>query len=257
MIGAVIVTVPGCYYILSIPSGGSDEHHVPGAPNESAKEGAKVPHEQEDEDESSEGQDTEGASEDESGDEGTGKKSQGSAGEEDKNESQDQGGEDDETSGSDDNLKVSDTPESGGDVEGVGFKGPSQKVSDNKSAADTRKSFPDAKGGRKKRIESSMGTPVGAYTKEREGEEGSGKDQVSIQRKELVIVETDVAVLKAVSSKEPMDSNQMSGKQEGLSNTDTKHSTPLEMNPEKSKKGEGSVETAKLKGTVKTDRPPV
>lgn len=49
----------------------------------------------------------------------------------------------------------------------------------------------------------------------------------------------------------------MSGKQEGLSNTDTKHSTDIASNPEKSKKGEGTPETAKLKGTVRPSRPQV
>ena len=49
----------------------------------------------------------------------------------------------------------------------------------------------------------------------------------------------------------------MSGKQEGLSNTDTKHSTDIANNPEKSKKGEGTPETAKSKGTIDPGRPQV
>lgn len=57
------------------------------------------------------------------------------------------------------------------------------------------------------------------------------------------------------SSKSAGDQNSQSGKQEGLSNTDTKHSTDIEGNPEKSTKGEGAPESAKLKGTVDTDRP--
>lgn len=47
----------------------------------------------------------------------------------------------------------------------------------------------------------------------------------------------------------------MSGKQEGMSNDDTKHSSAIHEHPEKSKKGEGVAESAKLKGTVSTDRP--
>ena len=47
-----------------------------------------------------------------------------------------------------------------------------------------------------------------------------------------------------------------SGKQEGLSNTDTKHSTDIANDPDKSKKGEGAPETAKSKGTVDPTRPP-
>lgn len=46
-------------------------------------------------------------------------------------------------------------------------------------------------------------------------------------------------------------------KQEGLSNTDTKHSIDISQSPEQSKKGEGTAETAKVKGTIKPDRPTV
>jgi len=47
----------------------------------------------------------------------------------------------------------------------------------------------------------------------------------------------------------------MSGKQEGLSNADTHHTSQISKQPEKSKKGEGVAESAKLKGTVSTNRP--
>lgn len=56
--------------------------------------------------------------------------------------------------------------------------------------------------------------------------------------------------------KEPKSFNEMSGKQQGLSNDETGHSSNISEQPEKSKKGEGVAETAKLKGTVSTDRPP-
>lgn len=46
----------------------------------------------------------------------------------------------------------------------------------------------------------------------------------------------------------------MSGKQEGLSNTDTKHSYDLDKDSERSKKGEGQAETSKVKGTVDPKR---
>ncbi|KAB8238051.1 hypothetical protein ETB97_006073 [Aspergillus alliaceus] len=45
----------------------------------------------------------------------------------------------------------------------------------------------------------------------------------------------------------------ISGKQEGLSNTDT--SNPYVNEPGKSEKGEGETETAKVKGTVDPERP--
>lgn len=45
----------------------------------------------------------------------------------------------------------------------------------------------------------------------------------------------------------------MSFKQQGLSNADTMN--PYINEPDKSQKGEGETETAKLKGTVRPDRP--
>jgi hypothetical protein len=47
----------------------------------------------------------------------------------------------------------------------------------------------------------------------------------------------------------------MSEKQKGLSNTDTQHSTDPNTDDTKSSKGEGTADTAKVKGTVQTDRP--
>ena len=58
----------------------------------------------------------------------------------------------------------------------------------------------------------------------------------------------------SASSKPAGGKNTQSGKQEGLSNTDTKHSTDITNDSSKSKKGEGSPETAKSKGTVDPQR---
>lgn len=55
------------------------------------------------------------------------------------------------------------------------------------------------------------------------------------------------------AQKEPVKGG-ISGKQEGLSNADTHHSTDTH-DGSKSTKGEGVAETAKLKGTVQSDRP--
>ncbi|KNG46637.1 hypothetical protein DDE82_006549 [Stemphylium lycopersici] len=54
---------------------------------------------------------------------------------------------------------------------------------------------------------------------------------------------------------EAKSSNETSGKQKGLSNDETHHSSDISNHEEKSKKGEGVAETAKLQGTVSTDRP--
>jgi hypothetical protein len=40
-----------------------------------------------------------------------------------------------------------------------------------------------------------------------------------------------------------------------LSNDDTHHTSQISKQPEKSKKGEGVAESAKLQGTVSTNRP--
>ncbi|CBX96557.1 hypothetical protein IAQ61_005577 [Plenodomus lingam] len=54
---------------------------------------------------------------------------------------------------------------------------------------------------------------------------------------------------------ETKSQNETSGKQRGLSNDDTHHTSQIAKQPEKSKKGEGVAESAKLQGTVSTDRP--
>ena len=59
----------------------------------------------------------------------------------------------------------------------------------------------------------------------------------------------------AKTQKDPGHKNSTSSKQEGLSNSDTAHSTPVAKSPDKSSKGEGAADTAKLKGSVKPDRP--
>ena len=56
-------------------------------------------------------------------------------------------------------------------------------------------------------------------------------------------------------SKTPGSMNSQSGKQAGLSNTDTKHSTDITKSPEKSTKADGGPETAKSQGTVDPSRP--
>jgi len=49
--------------------------------------------------------------------------------------------------------------------------------------------------------------------------------------------------------------DEMTDKQKGVSNTDTKHSTDPSKDPTIGNKGEGTADSAKVKGTVKADRP--
>lgn len=126
--------------------------------------------------------------------------------------------------------------EGGQDVEGVQFKGATSGGTKEGEQGDTRKHIPDAKGFNKKRIESHYG--------EKQGEAQNPEQDPS--DKDL-----------AAASKPVGDMTTQSGKQEGLANTDTKHSTNITDNPGKSTKGEGIPETAKSKGTVDPQRPQV
>ncbi|ESZ96087.1 hypothetical protein SBOR_3564 [Sclerotinia borealis F-4128] len=126
-------------------------------------------------------------------------------------------------SDSDDEAKEQDTPATSDDDNVVG-----------ETDKNVRKSIPDAKGGNKARLESKAAITQGEDNSE--AKEGEPSD-------------------KAAASKKPQGRNSQSGKQEGLSNTDTKHSTDINNDPTKSKKGEGAPETAKVKGTVDPNRP--
>lgn len=63
--------------------------------------------------------------------------------------------------------------------------------------------------------------------------------------------------MQAATAKEPEKgkSGEITGKQFGLSTGPTKHSLPIDSDPNKSKKGEGTPETAKAQGTVSSTRP--
>jgi hypothetical protein len=115
------------------------------------------------------------------------------------------------------------------------------------------KSIPDAKGGSKKRIESDKGIKQGEDVKESEDSQGV-EDKVCDAH---FANECNSDVLQAASSKPAGSSNTQSGKQEGLSNTDTKHPSDPTNSTAQSKKGEGTPESSKAKGTVDSSRPQV
>ncbi|MCJ1250565.1 hypothetical protein MMC30_007793 [Trapelia coarctata] len=141
---------------------------------------------------------------------------------------------DGEADGKDDGQE--DTPETsddeeqkdgGGDVEGV--KGTASRSNE----GNTREHIPDAKGYNKKRINSNKAKVAGkAQAEENMPDKGD----------------------KAAASKPAGGQSTQSGKQEGLSNTDTKHSTQIEEREDSPKKPEGP-ETSKAKGTVDPNRP--
>lgn len=130
-------------------------------------------------------------------------------------------------------AEVKETPEGKGDVEGVQFKGKTAAGDDENKMDDTRKREPDSKGAFKKRIDSGAAKDLGTGSEEGGSESASSKEAKKGSEGDI------------------------SGKQFGLSNTPTRHSTQIDEDPEKSKKGEGSPETAKSMGTVQVDRPAV
>ncbi|KAL1304210.1 hypothetical protein AAFC00_000632 [Neodothiora populina] len=125
------------------------------------------------------------------------------------------------------------TPENKGDTEDVQFKGKSAAGDEDNKVDDNRKVEDDNKGAKKLRIESGAAKDLGEGASKRD----DGSDSA--------------ATSKDISENE----GDMSNKQKGIATTATKHSTDIANDPEKSKKGEGSPETAKSQGTVSVNRP--
>ncbi|THZ33653.1 hypothetical protein D6C90_08186 [Aureobasidium pullulans] len=125
-------------------------------------------------------------------------------------------------------------PENKGDVEGVSFKGPTSEGDSDNKMPDERKREPDGKGAFKKRIDSGYGKNLGEGPTHRS--DGS----------------TSAATSKTET---PDDQGDIQKKQAGLSTTNTRHSTDITKDPEMSKKGEGSPDTAKSSGTISVNRP--
>ncbi|KAF2137454.1 uncharacterized protein K452DRAFT_235859 [Aplosporella prunicola CBS 121167] len=233
-IGATVVTIPGVWYMLQ--PGADHGHHEEHAKHEEKhEEPEEEPEEAPKEESAPEDKQVPKVSETEGKDQVSNKES------DELQKPQNQDTPEGESKSKDESHMTS-TPDNKGSVEGVRFKGSTNQGDSDNAAEDTRSHVPDAKGGAKKRIDSGYGTPIGSESAERDAK-GSSKDKVSCHF--------------AASSKESLSQNQQSGKQEGLSNTDTKHSTDPVSDPNKSTKGEGTAETAKVKGTVSPNRPSV
>lgn len=237
--GAVAVTAPTCWYLLQ--NGPAGHHDDPHHDTDNSHHGVKEKDTSENDDEDSNegkdpkgGEDAEAKSEDEEkteekteDKEEKSEESEKSEKSEDKKEESDK--KDDEEKDDQKDSDKSDEKDSD-DLPKADSKGP-----DSHSVGETDqnrvKSIPDAKGGSKKRLESKSAITQGGVDDEDNGED------------------------KGASSKQAGSMRTQSGKQEGLSSTDTKHSTDIVGNADKSTKGEGGPETAKLKGTVQVDRP--
>ncbi|KAL8795078.1 MAG: hypothetical protein Q9195_002375 [Heterodermia aff. obscurata] len=243
-IGSAIVTIPSVAYLIQpqLKKFSDDGHgHGHGAehgsddkggPVEDTEPGDLVPNLRKKETGNEDAEDDQASSQDD----GENNKEAGSDDSDSENEAEKQ----DDTPDSSDGEELQSTAhetDSGQNVEGVQFKGPTSGGTAEGEQGDTRKHIPDAKGGNKKRIESHYGKRLGEAAADHPDPDDEDK---------------------AASAKPPGGiTTSQSGKQEGLSNTDTKHSTDITNDPDKSKKGEGSPETAKLKGTVDPNRPQV
>jgi len=204
--GAVAVTVPTCWFLIS---NAPDNSHGHGGHGDSHGKAHAEEHEEEEKSE-----------EEEKPEEHEDKPAESEEKTEDKEEPKETDKSDE--SSSDDEAKDQDTPATSDDDSVVG-----------ETDKNVRKSFPDAKGGNKGKLESKAAI--------KQGEDNSkGKDGEPAD--------------KPAASKEALGKNTQSGKQEGLSNTDTKHSTDITNNSDKSQKVEGAPETAKVKGTVDPNR---
>lgn len=233
-IASIVVTVPSVYYLMQpqIERFQHPEKHGHGGHDDHDEHGGEGEGEGGEEGTSSEG----GESGEDQSEGGEQESKEGEIDEDKSDDSGSEGGEKDTPNTSDhqDSENTIHEKEGGQDVEGVQFKGATSGGTRENEQGDTRKHIPDAKGFNKKRIESHYG-----------GKEGEA------QEPEQDPSDKDMAA----PSKSAGDMGTQSGKQEGLSNTDTKHSTNIAEDPEKSTKGEGGPETAKSKGTVDPQRP--
>ncbi|KAI4270558.1 MAG: hypothetical protein LQ337_006603 [Flavoplaca oasis] len=247
-IGAALVTIPSVGYLIQPQLNKSSGHgHDGGGHGEHGEhdghEGTGEGEEKSEGDQDPEAEKSEGGEDapdgdstrDENGEDGSVEQSTGS-GSDDRprpdHSVQDAGQGSPETSGGEDPNAGAYEVDSGSNVEGVRFKGATSGGTREGEQGDTRKHIPDPKGFNKKRIQSHYAKDQGVL----EEEDSGGTD-------------------KAAPSKPPSGANTTSQKQEGLTNTNTRHSTDLDNNPDKSKKGEGVVETAKVKGSVDPGRP--
>ncbi|KAG9951408.1 hypothetical protein KCU85_g2771, partial [Aureobasidium melanogenum] len=228
ILGAAGVTIPGAWYLW--PDSSHGDVHGPGSAH--AKHVEEHPEVEQPEEESQEQPEDESKDDGETKDEGGALKD----GEGEKTQDQPQANNEPAAgeSKSKPNTEGKNMPESKGNVEGVQFKGKTNEGDEDNEMPDERKREPDSKGAFKKRIDSGYGKNLGEGPAHRD--DGS----------------TSAATAKTTGSDEQGD---IQKKQQGLSTTPTRHSTRIDEDPEKSKKGEGAPETAKSQGTVSVNRP--
>ncbi|KAK4505100.1 hypothetical protein PRZ48_003063 [Zasmidium cellare] len=228
ILGALVITPPSCWYLW--PDTSHAEHHDDhGAHDEHEEseggEDAEKPDESDQSKEDEEPQEAAAPGEQKGGEE--------KGGDEEKPAEEEKSGGDEKPAegeeAKDDSEDKGEKTEGGkSKVEGVQFKG--KMAEDSAGQEHTKKTEDSPKGGQKKRLDSGLGKNLG------EGPAYEGDREAQAQ------------------SKPPGDRpGDISQKQKGLSNTDTRHSEQIDApGSEKSTKGSGGPETAKHKGTVDT-----
>ena len=180
-IGSIVVTVPSVWYLLQPDPNKKHEHGHGDEGHEEHKE-----HGEHGEEEGEGGEATESEKSEESAAD-AGEKPEGN--EEDKpDDSESEGRDQQEAPETSDDEESEDVAyekgkKSGGNVEGVQFKGATNAGDETNEQTDTRKHIPDAKGYNKLRIESDYGKRQGVSDDEdgTRDEEGKVKDQVREQ----------------------------------------------------------------------------
>nr|POE62403.1 zinc metalloprotease zmpb [Quercus suber] len=228
LFGAIAITIPSCWYLW--PTASHAEHH--GSHDAHAEESHD---DEKDEEAPAEDAPAEEEPKDDEAPKDDKAPKEDEAPKEDADAEKDEKKEDEQEDKPADKGESApkDSGEGGSDKTGVG-KGKGKDLSD------TRKHEPsDSKGAAKKRIDSGLGKDLGA---------GPDFDDQEGDKPKRENSATSKTALKGAEG-------EISSKQFGLSTTATRHSTQIDQDPEKSKKGEGTPETAKSMGTVSVDRP--
>jgi len=217
LISALVVTPVSCWYLW--PETKTDSHHGHGHDDHAAHDDAHEKEEAEEKDE----QPAEEVAEkdDEPASEAAEEKSEEKTEEKSEDESEDKSESSDDAAGDDEEEIAGDNKR--------GTTGKNKIRADSEGASVTRKVEPGSKGTNKIRLDSGLGKNLG---------EGINSDT-------------------AYNNSEGTENKStITGKQAGLSNTDTRHSTqPDAPGSGISTKGNGSPETAKQKGTVDPNAP--
>ncbi|KAF2156659.1 hypothetical protein K461DRAFT_289056 [Myriangium duriaei CBS 260.36] len=235
--GAIAVTIPGCYLLWPEKSHG-DAHHGHG---EHKEEHAESHDEKPDQEESSEDAQESGENKAEQSEQSQDEKSEDSGKSDDSekksDDKADKKSDDKKDETSDDKEEKSDDNKSGSGkkVEGVQFKGKTSAGGEDNEIGDNRKRESDSKGAYKKRIDSDYQKDLGEGDHKTEEGSPSGKSATGPSG----------------------DPGAIDTKQQGISTTPTRHSTKIDEDPDKSKKGEGAPETAKSQTSVDPKRPAV